>query len=254
MLSAENYNDMVNSDAIGSSKDMRIVRQIEQQKAIFSIKSIFSLILILTVSSNISAEQSFTSAVDVKIVQGETGINVVASTNIAMTPAEFVDLLNRTNKDCSWIHNCASVVFEGSQISQAKSLQKTQKWRTIFTSPWPFHNREMVTYSKVSIASSGETLIEIQGEDAAQVTDKQNVLITSVSAKWIVNPVSDSHSTLTYIGFADPGGAIPRFLINNMLKTASEKTFLNVHKIANARTLNKQEIENNYANKANKLQ
>jgi hypothetical protein len=244
---------MVNSDAIESSKDMRIVRQIKQLKATFSIKSIFGLILIVTVNLDISAEQSFTSAIDVKIVQDEKGINVVASTNIAMTPAAFVDLLNRTNDDCSWIHNCASVVFEDSQISQAESHQKAQKWRTVFASPWPFHDREMVTYSKISIANSGETLIEIEGDDAAQVNDRQNVLITNVSAKWIINPVSDSYSTLTYIGFADPGGAIPRFLINNMLKTASEKTFLNVHKIANSRTLDKQEIENNYANKANKL-
>jgi hypothetical protein len=209
---------------------------------------------LLTISFVLCASQNNAELVDVKIVNQQSGINVVASTVVAMTPSGFIGLLNETENDCSWIHNCVSVSFEQnnetlSSAASSKNIQReTQKWRTLFKSPWPLNKREMVSYSKYSVSDKGETLIEIIGDDQATAKFKNSVLITNVQAKWIVYPINETHSKLTYMGFADPGGIIPRFLIDNMLKTAAENTFLNIREIAQLKALQNTQTDERYDN------
>ncbi|MCZ4293569.1 START domain-containing protein [Vibrio sinaloensis] len=133
--------------------------------------------------------------------------------------AAFLALLEDTENVPNWIDNVShSRVLR--QISPNENIVYTQ-----FSAPWPAKDRDMVTYSKYALDEIGFTL---KIEDAPQsiLTEQEGyVRISEVQATWTLQKLTNGMTLIEYTAFANPGGALPNWLINKLAKESARSTF-----------------------------
>lgn len=131
----------------------------------------------------------------------------------------FLTLLEDTENVPNWIDNVShSRVLR--QISSNENIVYTQ-----FSAPWPAKDRDMVTYSKYSVDEIGFTL---KIEDAPQTTLAEQegyIRISQVKATWTLQKLTNGMTLIEYTAFANPGGALPDWLVNKLAKESARSTF-----------------------------
>jgi len=173
-------------------------------------------------------EQDKYSEIDVSISSDGHNYQVNAHMFVNLSPTEFIFLLDSAIDDCSWIASCVSVTIEQIPADNQRVL------RTIFSSPWPFKDREMHTLVTHFIDhQSGKLDIDISQKPDAQVSSSEYVLIEQMKARWEIIPITDTQSELSYSGYANLGGMIPAFLVDNLLLRSTKQTFANIQLKAN---------------------
>lgn len=132
----------------------------------------------------------------------------------------FVTLLEDTENVPNWIDNVShSRVVR--QISPNENIVYTQ-----FSAPWPAKDRDMVTYSKYSVDEIGFTL-NIKDAPPASLPEQDGYIrITSVKATWTLQKLTNGNALIEYVAFADPGGALPDWLVNKLAKQSARNTFM----------------------------
>ena len=134
----------------------------------------------------------------------------------------FLTLLEDSENVPNWIDNVShSRVL--SQISASENVVYTQ-----FSAPWPARDRDMVTYSKYTIDEIGFTL---QIEDAPSSALPQQdgyIRIRNVDAVWSLQKLTNGTTLIEYTAFANPGGILPDWIINNLTKESARNTFENL--------------------------
>ncbi|MEF1284948.1 START domain-containing protein [Vibrio sp. M250220] len=131
----------------------------------------------------------------------------------------FVTLLEDTENVPNWIDNVShSRVVR--QISPNENIVYTQ-----FSAPWPAKDRDMVTYSKYSVDEIGFTL-NIKDAPPASLPEQDGYIrITAVKATWTLQKLTNGMTLIEYTAFANPGGALPNWLINKLAKESARNTF-----------------------------
>ena len=93
--------------------------------------------------------------------------------------------------------------------------------RTRLNSPWPFHNRELITcvdtffeeaITRINISSCSERVPE----------DEAYVRLFEVESFWIIKKISDSVVEVNYKTWLDPAGHVPAFIFNRELLKSTE--------------------------------
>lgn len=133
--------------------------------------------------------------------------------------AAFLSLLEDTDNVPNWIDNVShSRVVH--QISSHENIVYTQ-----FAAPWPAKDRDMVTYSKYTLDEIGFTL-EIEDAPAASFAEQPGYIrITAVKATWTLQKLTNGMTLIEYTAFANPGGALPNWLVNKLAKESARNTF-----------------------------
>lgn len=93
--------------------------------------------------------------------------------------------------------------------------------RTRLNSPWPFHNRELITcvdtffeeaITRINISSCSERVPE----------DEAYVRLPEVESFWTIKKISDSFVEVNYKTWLDPTGHVPAFIFNRELINSTE--------------------------------
>lgn len=135
------------------------------------------------------------------------------------TYGAFLTLLENSDNVPNWIDNVShSRVL--SQLSATENIVYTQ-----FSAPWPAKDRDMVTYSKYQQDELGFTLNIQDAPISSLAVQDGYIRITSVQAQWQLQKLNTGTTLIEYTAFADPGGALPHWLINNLAKESARKTF-----------------------------
>ncbi|MCA3882138.1 START domain-containing protein [Vibrio vulnificus] len=133
--------------------------------------------------------------------------------------AAFLKLLEDTDNVPNWIDNVAhSHVVQ--QLSPRENIVYTQ-----FAAPWPAQNRDMLTYSKYSLDEAGFTLQISDAPETAFPRHPGYIRITQVKASWVLNKLTNDTTHIEYTAFANPGGALPDWLVNKLAKESARATF-----------------------------
>ena len=149
-------------------------------------------------------------------------VEVKAQMFTPTTYAGFLRLLQNTDKVSEWVDNVSgSVVLK--QISPSENIVYTQ-----FSAPWPAKDRDMLTYSKFRIDAEGFRLEISDAPQAILPPQADYIRITSVHAVWQLKKLTDGNTHIEYTVFADPGGALPNWLINKLAKESARTTFENL--------------------------
>jgi hypothetical protein len=106
------------------------------------------------------------------------------------------------------------------QISETENIVYTQ-----FAAPWPAKDRDMVTYSKFVIDDASFTLRIKDAPSNTLAEQEDYIRITRVKATWTLQKLTNGTTHIEYIAFADPGGALPDWLANDLAKESARNTF-----------------------------
>ena len=134
----------------------------------------------------------------------------------------FLTLLEDSNNVPNWIDN-ASHSRVINQISTTENIVYTQ-----FTAPWPAKDRDMVTYSKYWLDELGFTITIKDAPYSTLAEQSGYIRIRSVDASWVLQKLTNDTTLIEYKAFADPGGRLPDWLINDLSKKSARATFYNL--------------------------
>lgn len=133
--------------------------------------------------------------------------------------SRFQSVLHDTANVDKWVSNVNHVEVL-AQLNADENYVYTQ-----FDAPWPVKNRDMVTYSKSELINSNNLLITIRSAPYFKPENNQYIRIKNLTANWSVVNIGDQRIEVTYQVHAEPGGDLPRWLVNNMTRSNMYTTF-----------------------------
>ena len=166
------------------------------------------------------------SNVEVFSQKSESGYNRVrVVTEIESSPKALMNLLDDTEAAPNWIAHARKV--------------ETLKWfgdteRTVhshFKAPWPLSDRDMVTFSKTTYLDDGGIKIDISDKGREHIVQSHYVRMRNVSGVWTATPLDSGMLRITYEGYGEASGNIPRWMANKLVVSSSHETFVKMRKM-----------------------
>lgn len=145
-------------------------------------------------------------------------VEVRAQMQVETSYSGFLLLLEDSDNVPNWIDNVShSEVL--MQISSNENIVYTQ-----FKAPWPARDRDMVTYSKYEV-EDGQFTLTIK--DASNYLAKESgyIRINEVDALWVLQPLTNGLTHITYTAYANAGGILPDWLMNRLSANNAFSTF-----------------------------
>ena len=148
---------------------------------------------------------------------------VRASTKVKSHPMALMALLDDTDAAPSWIARCKRV--------------ETLKWfgreertvHTYFSAPWPFSDRDMVTFSRTLFDPlTGVLSIKVEDKGREHATLSHYVRMENISGLWWVTPIEKDIVEIVYEGYGDAAGSIPGWIANRLMVSSTHETFVNL--------------------------
>lgn len=99
--------------------------------------------------------------------------------------------------------------------------------------PWPVWDREtLVLSTKQRNAKTGAVIFKFHSvNDPAVPVGKKNVRIPAVDGQWVMSPVDEERTTVTYTVKSNPGGSIPKFTATQRSRDIPYRTLLGLKKM-----------------------
>lgn len=137
------------------------------------------------------------------------------------TASDFMALLSDTERAPKWVENVSHVEVL-ARPSDAETIVYTK-----INSPWPIRDRDMVSYSCYKRLNPTQTLLTISAYSGFKEHVDSVVRIKDLKATWLLEEHNSQEKVslaLTHTVYADPGGAIPHWLSNNVSLKSTLKT------------------------------
>ncbi|OEF23704.1 START domain-containing protein [Vibrio rumoiensis] len=152
-------------------------------------------------------------------------VEIRATTEISTSLSSFLFLLQDVDRAPQWLDG-----IEKTQVLQQITPDKNIVY-TLFRAPWPVKDRDMVTFSQFYQTSSNQFAIEIKSDDAYLPNQDGRIRIRDVNAMWILTKLDNGKTKIDYEAYADPGGILPTWLVNDLARKGALKTFQNLKQI-----------------------
>lgn len=151
---------------------------------------------------------------------------VKAVTRIAAHPHALLHLLDDTVHAPNWISNCKRV----ETIDWFGAKERTV--HAYFNAPWPFTDRDMITFSTTHIDKQNKTVtIDIIDKGQQYSLLHQYVRMENVKGKWTVTSIDEQTIEITYQGTGSAAGSIPNWIANKVLLNSTHETFVNMRQL-----------------------
>ena len=110
-----------------------------------------------------------------------------------------------------WLHKCKSA-------STIKTVGNNQIYSYVVTGmPWPVADRDSIVHSVLTQnKSNNQTIIKLTSEPNMLPLKQGMVRIQSLTGQWLLTPLTKGDVSVTYEMSVDPGGNIPKWLVNLM--------------------------------------
>ncbi|MCW8346921.1 START domain-containing protein [Vibrio sp. ZSDZ65] len=145
-------------------------------------------------------------------------VEIRVHADVETTFSGFLLLFEDTEHVPTWLHN-----VDQTKVLSQLSVNENIVYTT-FAAPWPALDRDMVTYSRY-YQQGKRFVLEIR--DASEYLAKQAgfIRITQVKSRWELTKLGDGQVFIMYTAFADPGGALPDWLVNQLAIDGAIETF-----------------------------
>jgi uncharacterized membrane protein len=150
---------------------------------------------------------------NIKIYTGTMADSKVNAVKVACSlqakPAQIVAVIMDVESAPNWIYHTKSC-----KILKRVSPSELYYYSEVSV-PWPAENRDFVAHLTVTQqAKTGVVSIDGPAVSGMVPTKKGVVRINNSKGKWIITPAGNGQSLVEYTLHADPGGAIPGWLVN----------------------------------------
>jgi len=138
-----------------------------------------------------------------KSFMGKTTVN----TDIASLVSQIED----TSSYPKWLHNCKSA-------KTVKKLSNNQNINYIVTDmPWPVVDRDAVLMATKTVNQTSKAVqITLHSNSDAVPLVEGKVRIKKIQGRWVLTPVDENKVNIVYEMSIDPGGGIPKWVVNSM--------------------------------------
>lgn len=136
---------------------------------------------------------------------------------------------------CSdWIHHCANPA-----ILLRKAFLESYHYQ-VHKLPFPALNREFILHSKVTrIPETGTVLIQIKAvpefcnetiKQCTMIEDQPMVRVEHSHGQYLLEPLPDNTTRVTWEHHTNPGGFLPNWLINRLIREVPFRTLQGLRK------------------------
>ena len=151
---------------------------------------------------------------DVREFRGVTELNASMS--------ELVTLLRQPQRAVEWLDQVQTVDIVESQGSYQHLLY------VVNSMPWPVKSRDMYLHTYISQFSTGTVIIDMMGAPDYAEPVAEHIRMTSLYGSWRFTPEGDGVISVVYQIFADPGGSLSSWAVNNTVADVFHNTMRNL--------------------------
>lgn len=152
-------------------------------------------------------------------LNGRTGLEIKAQFVFKGRMSAFFQVLRDTEQAGKWLDSAHSV-----KIIASPSLFE-DKVHTIFDTPWPLQQRDMVTCSTWKQYIDYSIEMNVIACDDKWPLPKNTVRMKQINARWLLQPLANNQVEVLYTGVADAGGDLPRWLSDPVAIASSLRSF-----------------------------
>lgn len=155
---------------------------------------------------------------------------VTINSSIDSLLAVILDIETCTN----WVHRCKNPI-----LLFRKSFSECYHYQ-VHRLPFPAHNREFIFHSKVSRSSrTGVIRIQMQTvpnfcdndiKACSQITKSSMIRVRHSHGQYLLEPVTDNSTKVTWTHHTDPEGFLPLWLINQLIQEMPYRTLQGLRK------------------------
>lgn len=181
---------------------------------------------------------AFASAEDWELIKDDDGIKVYTRTipdskikefkgvtNIRATLDGILGVLNDTDACPKWVHNCKDplkvrdVSFNEGYIYQ------------VINFPFPVNDRDLVLHSKMKHDPVTKVVTIQLTSIPDYISETKNVRIKKSNGNYFIKPIDDGSFEVTWQHHSEPGGGIPKWLVNKLIVDMPFNTLRNLRSI-----------------------
>ncbi|MGB7290622.1 MAG: START domain-containing protein [Thermodesulfobacteriota bacterium] len=146
-------------------------------------------------------------------------------TNIKSSLDSILAVLNDTEACPKWIHNCKDPL----KLSEI-SFNEGYVYQVI-NFPFPVKDRDLILHSVMTQnADTKEVAIQLTAVPD-YISETKNVRIKSSDGFYLLKPLPDGSLEVTWQHHTEPGGRIPKWLVNSLLVDTPFKTLRDLRQI-----------------------
>jgi hypothetical protein len=126
-------------------------------------------------------------------------------------------------------------VYSTKQSYMVKQLAPNhQVYYSEMTMPWPLTNRDVVVDLMITQDPTKVLTVKAVAVKGYVEQNKNKVRVPLSVVNWTVTPLSKSVLKIDYVAQADPGGAIPAWVVNMFITKGPFETFKSLRKAVSA--------------------
>ncbi len=199
------------------------------------IRNFFFLCLALLISAPVFGAENVwyleKEEDNIQVFIAETKGSLVKSFRGVVTVNSSLDSVLSVIADVSsyprWLHNCRSA-------KTIKRVGENETFNHIITDmPWPVVDRDSIVHSiKTQNDSTNQVTIKFAAKPEMLNKLPKTVRITDMHGLWELTPLQNANLKILYQMSVDPGGSIPKWLVNSLVVDIPFNTLNNLRRIA----------------------
>jgi len=149
------------------------------------------------------------------------GVTVLESTVTA--PIALLQDVKRANE---WVFNCKAMDLI-EELSSTNAI-----YYTVTSMPWPVKNRDSISETTITQnPDTGAVLVTMSARNDIFPVNDDHIRVTEFEGTWLIEPLEGNNIRVTYEAHADPGGALPSWLVNSFVVEAPLNTLREFRKV-----------------------
>lgn len=146
---------------------------------------------------------------------------------ISVTIEQLYNYLIKVENYKEWVYECK----ESTLISKVDNIEYI--YYSIYKIPWPFNDRDIVTKMEISSSNEEKHIITLETKLIEGIKEKKENLVRIPEYYEITTLVKQENRAVKMImeGYLDPGGEIPKWIINMFLADGPYESIINIREI-----------------------
>lgn len=158
--------------------------------------------------------------ITVSIRRSQTGnfMEYKSEMELKVTAEKVLNTIKDTDNAHKWLHNCkTSKLLKRISVTEQYNYNETQM-------PFPYRNHDMIF--KMTTQNQDRVIrIKLDGLPDYLPAEKDITRMKKAKGGWILKPVDNNRTLITYRMEVDPGGLIPSWLANTKIVEIPFNTF-----------------------------
>jgi ribosome-associated toxin RatA of RatAB toxin-antitoxin module len=150
----------------------------------------------------------------------------------------LVALVRDVEATSDWVENCSR-----SKVLKRINTNETYTY-SLSKTLWPVKARDAIVHNVISLDKDSLVVTIKQSSKPDYIKEKKNIIrVKRIEGFWQFTPQEDGNVEIVYQVLSDPGGAIPKWLVNSSLVSQPYATLRKMRKVVKRDKYQKAKME-----------